>query len=517
LSEHRVADLETQNVAAERSRPLWEPIVQVASDKRLDDSRPADLVVVGSGIAGLSIAYGALLRGRKVMVFDRGPIGSGMTARTTAHLASVLDDRYYEFVSLRGEEEAKILHESLVMAIDNIEQIVNTEAIDCDFARCDGYLFLGEDDDPDILKKEFDACRKIDVPVEWAERAPMPDVDTGRCLRFPNQARIHPLKYLKGLADAIRRRGGEFYPFTAVDSIVQSAAGVAVATRSGQTIIARDVADATNAPIAGTLTLQTKMAPYRSYAIAIGVPKGAVEDALYWDTLDAYHYVRLQPGSDADFLIIGGEDHKTGESDDAENRFARLEKWARVRFAHLQDVTHRWSGQVLEPYDYAGYVGRDPDNDHVYFVTGDSGQGITNGAVAGLLIPALFDGLTHHWQELYDPARVTLKAAGTYISENSTAAKNMAEHLGGPVLPSAAELKAGEGGLVRDGVSTVGAFRDNHGKLHTISPTCTHVGCVVHWNSLEHCWDCPCHGSQFGIDGAVLNAPATSPLKRIEE
>jgi Rieske Fe-S protein len=247
------------------------------------------------------------------------------------------------------------------------------------------------------------------------------------------------------------------------------------------------------------------------------VPKGAVEDALCWDTLDAYHYVRLQPGEDVDYIIIGGEDHKTGERDDAEDRFAALEAWARARFAHLRDVTHRWSGQVLEPYDYAGYIGRDPDNDHIYFVTGDSGQGITNGAVAGLLIPALMRGGEHPWQKLYDPARVTMSAMRTYVSENSTAAKNMAEHLGGPILPSLDELKPGEGGLVRDGVSAIGVFHDENGTLHKVSPTCTHVNCVVHWNSLERCWDCPCHGSHFGIDGAVLNAPATSPLKRIDE
>jgi glycine/D-amino acid oxidase-like deaminating enzyme/nitrite reductase/ring-hydroxylating ferredoxin subunit len=505
----------SKNVQAEQSRSFWMPVPRLEASP-LDDSRPADLVVVGAGMAGLSIANEALLRGRQVTILDRGPIASGKTARTTAHLASALDDRFYEFVALRGEDEAKSLYESLAASIDRIEQIGRTEAIECDFARCDGYLFLGEGDDPDILEKEFDACRKFGFgDVQWAKRAPMPDVDTGRCLRFANQARFHPLKYLRGLVNAIERKGGRFHPFTPVDSIVQSEIGVSVKTRGGQTIVARDVADATNAPIAGRLTLQTKMAPYRSYAIALAVPKGGVIDALYWDTLDAYHYVRLQPGEDEDTLIVGGEDHKTGENDDAGRRFASLEAWARARFADLGDVTHRWSGQVLEPYDFAGFVGRDPDNDHIYFVTGDSGQGITNGAVAGLLIPALCEGEDHRWRKLYDPARVTLKAGATYISENATAAKNMTEHLGGPIRESADALKPGEGSLVRDGLSTIGAFRDEQGLLHKVSATCSHVNCVVHWNSLERCWDCPCHGSHFGIAGEVLNAPATSPLKRV--
>jgi hypothetical protein len=271
----------------------------------LSDSRPVDLLVIGAGMAGLSIAYEALLKGREVTIVDRGPIACGMTARTTAHLASALDDRYFNFIALRGESEATLLRESLMLSIDRIEQIAKDEKIDCDFARCDGYLFLGEGCNPDILEKEFEACRKIGLDVEWAEQAPMPRVDLGSCLRFPNQARFHPLKYLQGLAHGIQRLGGKFHASSAVENVAQSAAGVAVSC-NGQTVMAQDVAVATNAPIAGWPTLHAKMAPYRSYAIAFAAPRGAVADALYWDTLDAYHYVRIQPGDDADHVIVGG-------------------------------------------------------------------------------------------------------------------------------------------------------------------------------------------------------------------
>jgi glycine/D-amino acid oxidase-like deaminating enzyme/nitrite reductase/ring-hydroxylating ferredoxin subunit len=506
----------SENVQSERSVSLWMPISAVEAPQ-LGDSRPADLVVIGAGIAGLSIAYEALKRGRGVMILDRGAIASGMTARTTAHLASALDDRYFEFIKLRGEEEARSLYASLVSSIDRIEEIARIENIDCDFARCEGYLFAADEKDQKHLESEIEACRTIGFGgVSFATNAPMPAFDTGRCLQFSNQARVHPLKYLRGLVRAIQKMGGTFHAHTAVDSVTQSPAGVAVRTRDGQQLMARDVAVATNAPIVGRLTLQTKMAPYRSYAIAISAPKGAAPDALLWDTLEHYHYVRLQPGDDQDFLIVGGEDHKTGEADDAQKRFMALENWARARFNRLKDVTHSWSGQVLEPIDFAGYIGRDPDNDHIYLVTGDSGQGITNGALAGLLIPALFDGADHPWRKLYDPARATTRSLGDYVSENVTAVKSMAEHLGGPLHPSADSLKAGEGGLVRDGIGTIAAFRDEHGHLHKVSSACSHVKCVVHFNSLERCWDCPCHGSHFSVDGEVLNAPATAPLEPVE-
>lgn len=503
------------NVHSERSRSLWMPIPDLPGSP-VEDNRPADLVVIGGGMAGLSVAYEALLKGREVTVIDRGPIASGMTARTTAHLASALDDRYFNFIAMRGEENARLLYQSTAAAIDRIEEIIGQESIDCDFARVPGYLFLGEGDVLDTLEKEIEACRKIGFGgVTW--RTSAPGFDSDRCLRFPDQARFHPLKYLHGLARAIIARGGIFRPHTAVDSITQEGKDVAVKTRSGHTILARDVVSATNAPIAGRLTLQAKMAPYRSYAMAFTVAKDQVADALYWDTLEDYHYVRLQPGDDQDHLIVGGADHKTGEADNAHARFDALELWAGSRFGDLSEPTHKWSGQVLEPVDYAGYVGRDPDNDHIYFVTGDSGQGITNGALAGLLIPELFDGGDHPWRKLYDPARVSLKATANFLAENATALKSYAEHLGGPLLDSAEVLQPGEGGLLRDGANVIAAFRDDQGELHRVSSKCSHVWCTVHFNSFERCWDCPCHGSHFDVDGQELCAPATAPLEPIEK
>lgn len=503
------------NVASERSASLWMPSPEI-SGTPVSDSRSADLLIIGSGIAGLSIAYEALLKGRSVTVLDRGAIASGMTARTTAHLASALDDRYYKFISLRGEEDARLLYQSQAAAIDRIEEIVAQESIDCDFQRCDGFLFLGEGDKLEILEREFEACRKIGFPgIDWQPRAPLAAFDTGRCLRFPNQARFHPLKYLYGLARAILTKGGVLRPHTAVESVTQDGAAVTVKTRDGQTILANDVVCATNSPIAGRLTIHTKMAPYRTYVIAIPVEKGTVTDALYWDTLDAYHYVRIHPGEETDFLIVGGEDHKTGQADDAQVRFEGLTAWTKSRFGGLGDPSHRWSGQVLEPVDFAGYVGRAPDNDRIYLVTGDSGQGITNGAMAGILIPSLFGGGDHPWRTLYDPARVSLKATGTFVVENSTAIRSLAEHVEGPLFPSEDSLAPGEGGLVDGGINPVAAFRDEDGTLHRVSSVCSHVGCTVHFNSFERCWDCPCHGSHFDIDGQELNAPATAPLKPV--
>jgi Rieske Fe-S protein len=301
-----------------------------------------------------------------------------------------------------------------------------------------------------------------------------------------------------------------------VEAVSQEKDFVALKLSDGTTLKARDVVCATNSSIAGPVTLHTKMAPYRTYAMAFSVPRGSITDALYWDTLKAYHYVRLQPGVENDFLIIGGEDHKTGEANDATARFAKLETWTRTRFKNAAEITHRWSGQVLEPIDFAGFVGQHPDHSHVWLVTGDSGQGITNGAVAGLLLPTLMEANDHPWRQLYDPARITLMAAGDFVAENVTAVKGMAEHLEGPILPTEDSLGPGEGGLVRHGLKTAAVFRDSYGVVHRLASSCSHLGCTVHFNTFECCWDCPCHGSHFALDGEALNAPATAPLKNLE-
>ncbi|HYD73169.1 MAG TPA: FAD-dependent oxidoreductase, partial [Candidatus Binatia bacterium] len=376
------------NVIEERSRPIW---LDDAPDISAPNYHPsvgsADVVVIGSGISGLSVAYALVQRRRRVVVLDRGPIARGMSARTTAHLASELDDFYDELISRRSKDDARLFAESQQQAIVSIEAIVREEKIECDFARVDGYLFAPTLDRAEDLEKEYEGAREAGLAVEWAERAPILNVDTGPALRFPNQARFHPLKYLAGLARAIEKQGGEMFADSPVTSVEEDDGRVDVTLANGATLRASHVVVAANTPFNDRIAIHTKQAPYRTYVMAFETPRGAVHDALMWDTLDPYHYVRIQPGERADRVIVGGEDHKTGLEDDAETRFANLEAWARSRFPELGPVSHQWSGQVYEPVDYLPYIGRNSGDQHVYVVTGDSGQGMTMGATAGLIIP----------------------------------------------------------------------------------------------------------------------------------
>lgn len=499
------------------SRSLWMDI-DVASDASpLFTDERCDVVVVGSGIAGLSAAYELAKRKLSVIVVDRGRICCGMTARTTAHLAPLCDDLMSEMTKLRGLENAIGFYRSHAEAVSRIEQIQKTEAIDCDFRRLDGYLFQGRRQPVSVIDDELDAVRAVGAPVDRLVGVPLAGCADRHVLRYADQATFHPLKYLAGVAAACAAAGVRFFSETAVQDVIEENGGVTVKTARA-TITADSAVIATNAPIVDRYALHTKMAPYRTYAMAFTIRKGALGDALYWDTEDPYHYVRLQPGPGSkDHVIVGGEDHKTGEADDAEKRFGRLEDWARELIPALETITHRWSGQVLDTIDYAGFIGRNPGSEHVFVVTGDSGQGMTHGVAGALINADLITLGKSEWAHIYAPDRKPVSAIGNYLRENATALTNLAEYLTPGEISSLDELEAGQGAILRKGVSKIAAYRTPAGKLQLHSSSCTHIGCQLHFNSFEHTWDCPCHGSIFDTDGQPLNAPAVSPLQAVED
>jgi glycine/D-amino acid oxidase-like deaminating enzyme/nitrite reductase/ring-hydroxylating ferredoxin subunit len=478
------------NVGNEHSKSYWMNETPVVRAPPLTENESCDIVVVGSGIAGLSTAYELARCGRSVVVIDRGEIGTGMTARTTAHLATELDDFYSELISVRGEDEARVYHDSQIAAVNRVQE-------------------------------EYDACRRLGVDVEWADRAPVPGLDTGRCLRFPNQGRFHPTRYLAGLARAILKRGGRIYSNTAYVDHAEDSDGVQLETESGAKIRARTAVFATNSPVNAKLALHTKQIPNRTYVIAGRVPRGSAPDILLWDTLDPYHYVRIQELDDAqDLLIVGGEDHRSGQADDMDQRFGRLAEWTRKRYPSFTDVEFRWSGQVLEPIDFMPFSGLNPGNRNIYIHTGDSGQGITNGVAGSLAIAALILGEDSRFAEVLSPDRKSFTSAasvGEFARGQAGVVANLGEYLGPSEIGSIDELARGDGAVMREGVSRIAVYKGDDGRIVRHSASCTHMGCIVHWNSFEKCWDCPCHGSQFAPDGQVLNGPAVKPLAMLTQ
>ena len=482
----------------------------------LESNVHVDVCIVGAGIAGLSTAYMLTQAGKSVVVLDDGPIGGGMTQLTTGHLVNMNDDRYFEVEKLHGAEGARLAAASHTAALDKIEAIVRKERIDCDFARLDGFLFLAEGDSTDTLDRELAAAHRAGLAgVRRAERAPFGTWSVGPCLVFPDQGQFHPLKYLAGLARAIERDGGRIYCGSHADHIEGGVPGV---VHVGKHVVTGDaIVVATNVPVNDLLAIHPKQAPYMTYVIAARVPRASVPKALAWDSGDPYHYIRIHPLEDADLLIIGGEDHKTGQAQDAAARHARLESWARERFPMMGPLEYAWSGQVMEPMDTLAFIGRNPmDHDNIFVVTGDSGMGLTHGTIAGLLLTDLIFERPNPWATLYDPSRVRVRAAAEFARENSNVALQYTDWLTGGDVESVSDIPPEGGAVVRRGLEKIAAYRDPQGKLHEHSAVCTHLGCIVHWNGAEKTFDCPCHGSRYDRYGKVINGPANKPLASVE-
>jgi glycine/D-amino acid oxidase-like deaminating enzyme/nitrite reductase/ring-hydroxylating ferredoxin subunit len=488
---------------------VWMAEESLSAPNALRQELRADVCIIGAGIAGISTAYLLCREGKRVIVLDDGPAGGGETGRTTAHLTNAMDDRFYVLERAHGLEGSRIAAESHGAAIDRIEAIVREEGIDCEFERLDGYLFVPPGESLDVLDRELEAAHRAGLAnVERLPHAPIHSFETGPCLRFPNQGQFHPLRYLKGLIRAIERMGGQIFGQAYVNR-VEAGSPVQVHTENGLRVLAEAVVCATNTPFIDWVTIHTKQAAYRTFAIGAKLPPGLLAPGLYWDTASPYHYVRLHN----DLLIVGGEDHKTGQEDDGLVRFARLESWTRERFP-IGPVTFRWSGQVIEPADGMAFIGRNPgDKDPIFIATGDSGQGMTHGTIAGILITDLIIGRPNPWAKLYDPSRMMLHSLGEYISENVNAVKHYVEYITPGEVSSEDGISLGEGAIIRDGMKKVAVYRDELGDLHRLSAVCPHLGCIVHWNSLEKTWDCPCHGSRFTKDGNVLNGPALGGLE----
>jgi len=492
------------------------------TERPLDKDTSANVCVIGAGIAGLTTAYLLAREGKAVIVIDDGPIGGGMTARTTAHLTNALDDRFYELEHLFGEEGSRLAGQSHTAAIDWVEATVRNEKIDCEFQRVDGYLFVPPDGKMKVLEDELPAAHRAGLTeVRRLDRAPLESFDTGPCLHFPRQGQFHPLKYLTGLAQAIERDGGKIFTETHADKI-EGGSHACITTTSGHTIAADAIVVATNSPVNDLVAIHTKQAPYTTYVIGARIPRGTVPSMLLWDApadlSKPYHYLRVARDNGHDVLIVGGEDHKTGQQHDGRQRWGKLEQWTRNRFPMIQEIEFRWSGQVMEPVDSLAFIGRNPAGaDNVFIATGDSGMGMTHGTIAGMLLTDLIMERENPWTDLYDPSRKTMVAAKDFIQENINVAAQYADAPTPGEVDSIDEIEKGAGAIVRRGLSKVAAYRDDDGVVHTVSAVCVHLGCIVAWNAAEKTWECPCHGSRYDRFGAVVNGPANSNLKPVAE
>jgi glycine/D-amino acid oxidase-like deaminating enzyme/nitrite reductase/ring-hydroxylating ferredoxin subunit len=495
--------------------PYWSASVSFPRFPSLDRDIEADVLVVGAGITGLTAAYELAGAGRSVVVIDRGRCASVDTGHTTAHLTMVTDTRFSDLVDQLGRDHAQAVWDAGLAAIGRIDQLVRQHEIDCGFGWVEGYLHIRPDEgrkhQVERLQRDAELAAALGFDAAFVEETPLVGAPG---MRVDGQARIHPRRYLAGLAKAITAAGVRIYEETDAGEFADRPRSV---TANGHRITCRDIVLATHNPLVGVagatgaMLFQTKLALYSSYVVAGRVAKGSVPDVLLWDTGDPYRYLRVDPQQDHDVVILGGEDHKTGQADDTEQRYARLE---RVLAALVRGIElgYRWSGQVIETPDGLPYIG--PTAEHQYAGTGYAGNGITFGTLTGMMIADRILGRSNPWADLFDPSRKAVRhGLWDYLKENTSYPYYLIrDRFAGAEARTMRGVKRGEGKVVERKGNKVAVYRDPAGGFTVRSATCTHMGCIVRWNASEKTWDCPCHGSRFATDGAVISGPAESPL-----
>ena len=499
--------------------PYWATSTTFPQFAKLAGDADVEVVVVGGGVTGLTAAYLLAKAGNRVIVLERGRCAMTDTGHTSAHLTMVTDARITELVKQFGRPHAQAVWDAGLAAIATLDDIVREHSIDADFEWVDGYLHapLGDNasDEAERLRADATLAGELGFDAEYVESTPLV---TRPGVRFANQARIHPRKYLAGVAKAFVAHGGRIHEHSEVEEFCDGPRRVKV---GGHTVTCEDVVIATHNPLvgfggmAGATLFQTKLALYTSYVIAGRVAHGVVPDALWWDTADPYSFVRVEPHRDHDVLIVGGEDHKTGQQQDTEVCYRRLEEHLRAMVPDV-DVTHRWSGQVIETPDGLPYIGQSADRQ--YSATGYAGNGLTFGTLAGVMISDAVLGRSNPWTELFDPSRKALtRGLWDYLKENVDYPYYLIrDRFAGAEAKSVRAVKRGQGRIIERNGAKVAAYRDTDGTVTLRSAICTHMGCTVGWNTAERTWDCPCHGSRFRQTGDVISGPAEAPLSKAD-
>lgn len=478
-----------------------------------------DVAIVGGGLTGLTTAFLLAEEGVRVALIERGRLAAADTGHTTAHLTYVTDYRLHELVEHFGRDGAQAFWQAGANAIDTIESIALRAGADCEFKRVPGYLHESmRDSAADELDLLRDDCRLAnELGFAASSVAAVPYVNLPG-VRFENQAKFHPRKYLRAVVEAIRAKGGFIFENTNYEAVEEDPFAVRA---DGKRILCKYVVIATHNPlmgrkgIVGATLLQTKLSLYSSYVLGARLPKEFLPEGLFWDTADPYDYLRVDSHDDHQYVIFGGEDVKTGQERDAEQVFETL----RGRFLSLVPearITHRWMGQVVETDDGLPFIGENAERQ--FIATGFCGNGFTLGTVAATMAR---DRFLERENVCSDLLRVDRKpfhgGVWRYLKENADFPTHLIKDRLKKAVLSADDLAVGEGGIIELDGEKIAAYRTDNGELQLLSPVCPHLGCLVKWNNADKTWDCPCHGSRFKADGAIFSGPAEKPLERLPQ
>lgn len=472
-----------------------------------------DVIIVGGGITGISSGLLLQKAGKKCLVIEAANIGFGTTGGTTAHLNTLLDTPYSTIQKKFGKENAKLVARSVKEAIQLVNNNIKEYHIDCGFSLANAFLFASDEKQEKELDEIYEASLDAGIEAEYCKDIPV-TIDFVKAIRAGGQAKFHPLKYVHAIAYEFEKLGGVILQECRVTHIEKNET-ISAGTEKG-TFSSKDIIYATHIP-PGVNLLHLRCAPYRSYAMAVTLKDNAYPDDLTYDMYDPYHYYRTQRVNGQNYLIAGGEDHKTGHEENTAYSFLKLESHIRQHFA-VKEIAYQWSSQYFEAADGIPYIGHLPGSpENIYVATGFGGNGMVYSSVAALVFKELLLNEETRYARLFDPNRLKPVAGFTnFIKHNADVAKLfVSKFFSGEELHELAELAPGEARIVVYNKNKIALYKDENGELYAINPVCTHLKCEVKWNIAEKTWDCPCHGARYSYDGKVITGPADHDLEAI--
>ena len=495
------------------SRSLWIDTTTAPDRSGTPLPRTADVLVLGAGIAGLTVACRLAEAGRDVVVLDGGRVAAGVSGNTTAKVTAQHGLRYDRLRRRKGPAGAAEYAAAQVEALDWIAAEAESGRVDCSFQRLATWTWTTRGSDREAYAAEAEAARDAGLAATYLTDSPLP-FPVAAAVRVEGQAQFHPRRWLLHLADRVEAAGGRIVELRRATGL----SGETVTTDLGP-VSAHDIVVATHFPIFDRGGFFARLEPVADLVVSGPVDPARAPDGAFLCTSES-RSVRTVPRDDGTTdLIVGGGNHRVGSTSNVLERQETLAAWAAEHFG-VTEVTHRWSAHDLVTPDGMMYAGRyHPGAEHLWVATGFNLWGMTGGTAAGLLVADLIEGQADPQRaDLFNPSRVDLDQLPGVLKDNAVVAR----HLVGDTVGAAArqgqldDLEAGQARVARVGARLVAAHRDDSGVLHTLDARCTHLGCTVHFNDAERSWDCPCHGSRFAPDGSVLRGPAVKPLRPVQ-
>lgn len=505
------------------TKSYWRKKLSNKTFPALDSDITTDVCIVGAGIAGITAAYVLAKEGVNVTVIEGSKIVSGTTGFTTAKITAQHGVIYDELTKIFGKTQARQYFDANQHALEQIKDWIDTLSIDCDFEERHAVLYAQTPEGVEQLKKEKSAYEQLGIPGDLStskNELPFPVSET---LTLPNQAQFHPVKYMYGLVKEAQNLGVTFHENTRAATLIHGE-NILIETMEGNKIKTKQVLVTSHFPFNDKEGLYfSRLSPQRSYVVCVKVPSVDL-DGMYINVEKPTRSIRTAKGEKGEsYLIVGGEGHKTGQHEDSSHddstndRYKTLTQFAKQHFP-VESIDSHWSAQDYETLDRLPYIGEMTSGfSDVFVATGFDKWGMTNGTIAGLLLADLAQNKFNSYTALYSPTRTKIKKEDIkhFVKMNTNVAKELVTGKFNRPSDSVDDLENDEGRIVMVDNHKTGAYKDKNGQLHLVKPTCTHLGCDVHWNDGERSWDCPCHGSRFSYKGEVLEGPAVNPLEKM--